>query len=330
MEDSSVPCLSVRFRHFGVTLCLGLLGMGLAGCKSWIRPGTDVPQSLNTWPPSAQGSAVLLPGADYHLAIVRTGPPFRQSDGTVFPGQEMLCEEPSPDWAIAFGTAFAGAASGGPSGGPSGSVSGSASTTEAIAAAAGRTAGVVALRDGLYSACEAYANQVIGKDAYSLILSQYGNLLVTLAGGGGGSGGATTAPPASATPPGLAVAVSTGGAPGSAKPSGTPQSSNAWQGENPQVAILQQQAVQAMLVACISYYDQSIPHAANILLQNNCLAFFSKLSDALPNLLKPAEATRQTSSGPKQATIPTKRIQDGTKSPAANTVGAQDLRQVLR
>jgi hypothetical protein len=304
--------LSVRFRHFGVTLCLGLLGMGLAGCKSWIRPGTDVPQSLDTWPPSSQGSAVLLPGADYHLAIVRTGPQFRQSDGTVFPGQNILCEEPSPDWAIAFGTAFAGAASGGASGGPSGSVSGSANTTEAITAAAGRTAGVVALRDGLYSACEAYANQAIGKDAYSLILSQYGNLLVALAsGGGGGSGGAASAPPASATPPGLAVAVSTGGASGSAKPSGTPQSSNASQGENPQVAILQQQAVQAMLVACISYYDQSIPHAANILLQNNCLGFFSKVGDALPNLLKPVGTTSQTSSGSKQAPAATKHTAQG-------------------
>jgi hypothetical protein len=175
-----------------ISLFLAVLAAILPGCRSWIRPGTDVPQSLNTMPPFDRG--VLLPGADYHLAIFRMRPPLRQSDGTVLPGEDVLCEEPSPDWAIAFGTAFAGAASGGASGGPSDSVSGSASTTEAITAAAGRTAGVVALRDGLYSACQAYANQLIGKDAYSLILSQYGNLLVALTGGGGGGAGAATPP----------------------------------------------------------------------------------------------------------------------------------------
>ncbi len=49
---------------------------------------------------------------------------------------------------------------------------------------AGRTAGVVALRDGLYSACQAYANGIIGRRAYALILSQYGDLLVALAASG--------------------------------------------------------------------------------------------------------------------------------------------------
>src|SRR5215469_14229288 len=62
------------FRHIAVPLCLALFGVGQTGCRSWIRPGTDVPQSLDTMPPFYRGSAVLLPGADYHLAIVRTGP----------------------------------------------------------------------------------------------------------------------------------------------------------------------------------------------------------------------------------------------------------------
>jgi hypothetical protein len=47
---------------------------------------------------------------------------------------------------------------------------------------AGRTAGVLALRDGLYAACQSYVNGVLGHDAYALVLSQYGNLLVALAG----------------------------------------------------------------------------------------------------------------------------------------------------
>ncbi len=54
--------------------------------------------------------------------------------------------------------------------------------SEQITALEGRNAGVLALRDGLYTACQAYVNGVIGHDAYALILSQYGNLLVALAG----------------------------------------------------------------------------------------------------------------------------------------------------
>jgi hypothetical protein len=320
--------LSRRFRHVHIALWLALLGVGQAGCKSWIRPGVDNPIPLNTSSPFGQGSAVLLPGADYHLVTVRTGPIARQPDGQVIPGQDVLCSEPSPDWAIAFGTAMAGAASGGASGGPSGSISGSASTTEAITAMAGRTAGVVALRDGLYSACQAYANQLIGKDAYSLILSQYGNLLVALASGGGG-GAASTTSTSSAPPPGVAVAVSTGGAPGSANPSGTPPSSAPSKGGDSQVAQMQQQAVQAMLVSCISYNDSSIPHAKNQLLETYCNFFMSELGMVLPDLLKPAGATNQTPSGPKPAAARSRQTHSGPKSAAVSTVAVKDLQQVL-
>jgi hypothetical protein len=83
-----------------------------------------------------------------------------------------------------------------------------------------------------------------------------------------------------------------------------------------------------MLVACISYYDQSIPHAANILLQNNCLDFFRKVGDALPNLLKPAEATSQTSGGSRPGTA--RANQAPRSNPAAvNAVVVKDLQQVL-
>jgi hypothetical protein len=62
----------------------------------------------------------------------------------------------------------------------------SATTTETATQLAGRTAGVLALRDGLYAACQSYVNGVLGHDAYAMILSQYGNLLVALAGTGTG------------------------------------------------------------------------------------------------------------------------------------------------
>ncbi|MCJ2110266.1 hypothetical protein MKK64_03415 [Methylobacterium sp. E-025] len=94
-----------------------------------------------------------------------------------------VCTEPSPDAAIAFGRALAANASV-TIGGDSGSGAFNSSSTETSTSLEGRTAGVLALRDGLSEACRAYANGVIGQDAYALILSQYGNLLVALAGTG--------------------------------------------------------------------------------------------------------------------------------------------------
>jgi hypothetical protein len=68
--------------------------------------------------------------------------------------------------------------------GPTVGGSGSASLNETATELGGRTAGVLALRDGLFAACQAYVNGVIGHDAYAIILSNYGNLLVALAGSG--------------------------------------------------------------------------------------------------------------------------------------------------
>jgi hypothetical protein len=97
-------------------------------------------------------------------------------DGSLLP---VVCTEPSPDYAVAFGQKGGGTLKVTV---PQGSGEGGASveTTEAATELKGRTAGVLALRDGLYAACQAYANGVIGHDAYAMILSQYGTLLVAL------------------------------------------------------------------------------------------------------------------------------------------------------
>ncbi|MGU3539365.1 hypothetical protein [Methylobacterium sp. A54F] len=98
-------------------------------------------------------------------------------DGVLRP---VVCTEPSPDYAVEFGR------SGNvnlnvtvPEKG-SGSLAGAFAQTEKVTELQGRTAGVLALRDGLHAACQAYANGVIGHDAYAMILSQYGTLLVAL------------------------------------------------------------------------------------------------------------------------------------------------------
>jgi hypothetical protein len=98
------------------------------------------------------------------------------------PPLPTICTEPSPDVAVAFGKSLAASVT--EQGGTSGSGSLSVASTETATALAGRTAGVLALRDGLYAACQSYVNGVLGHDAYAVILSQYGNLLVALAGTG--------------------------------------------------------------------------------------------------------------------------------------------------
>lgn len=93
----------------------------------------------------------------------------------------VVCTEPSPDYAVAFNfTRKAKLDLPSPAG--TRTVDGELSSTETIDEGEGRAAAVLALRDGLYNACQSYANGVIGHDAYAMILSQYGALLVALVG----------------------------------------------------------------------------------------------------------------------------------------------------
>ena len=88
---------------------------------------------------------------------------------------EVVCTEPPPDVAQAVATALSGS---GNSGNVGGSLSGA--SAEAIAELAGRSTALLGLRDGLFRACEAYANGAIGQDAYALVISRYGHLMTTL------------------------------------------------------------------------------------------------------------------------------------------------------
>src|SRR5665213_871414 len=155
--------------------------------------------------------AILIPGGNYSLVTLRSRPAPNSNAS-----QQIVCHAPSPDWASAITTAQSFKSSVGLPSGTSISAEAANSLAETITAMVGRTSGVVALRDGLYKACQASANGVIGKDAYALILSQYGNLLVALVGAStGGSSSSSdksgsSSSSSSGTPSGVAVAVSTG------------------------------------------------------------------------------------------------------------------------
>jgi hypothetical protein len=75
-------------------------------------------------------------------------------------------------------------------------------------ALAGRSTALLGLRDGLYRACEAYANGALGADAYALILSRYGQLMTTLFLGQDVTGAAGTEARATASSPPVTVTVS--------------------------------------------------------------------------------------------------------------------------
>ena len=121
------------------------------------------------------------------------------------PPLSTMCTEPSPDVAVAFGRSLSAQASITAQGGTSGSGQFAAASTEAATELAGRTAGVLALRDGLYAACQAYANGALGQNAYAMVLSQYGNLLVALASPGSSGNSAALYTPEQSTMAALLV-----------------------------------------------------------------------------------------------------------------------------
>jgi hypothetical protein len=144
-----------------------VLSAALGGCAFFADP--------NAWPQKFHyaDSHNIASGPDIRFVNDRERP---------IPGAGTLptmCTEPSPDVAIAFGRSLSAQASIAVQGGTD-SGQFNATQTETATELAGRTAGVLALRDGLYAACQAYTNGTLGQNAYSMVLSQYGNLLVAL------------------------------------------------------------------------------------------------------------------------------------------------------
>jgi hypothetical protein len=148
----------------------------------------------------------------------------------------VMCTEPSPDVAKALSTAAQLSASGG-NAGTTGNFAGGGASAEAVEALAGRSTALLGLRDGMYRACEAYANGAIGADAYALVLSRYGQLMTTLFLGQDITGAAgTVAGPSVQSPPVTVNVSATGGVTAgqpqnppnpAAQPSVTPAPSNA-------------------------------------------------------------------------------------------------------
>ena len=157
--------------RFGIALAM--VGSLLAGCAS--PNERPVRSSVGTTPALVMGP---------NLRVVTQRERMIDGRGSI----PTMCLEPSPDVVVAFGKKLDGALTVKAETGLDGSQTLKLDSTEAASAIAGRDKAVLALRDGLYAACQSYANGTLGHDAYALILSQYGNLLVALVGSGGKPG----------------------------------------------------------------------------------------------------------------------------------------------
>jgi hypothetical protein len=144
----------------------------LTGCATFEDDVQRGYQQTNGWAtPTPAKMSTTYTTADVRIIYQRQHP--------LDPSRQVVCTEPSPDVAKALSTAFSTNAAGG-NATTNASLAFSGGSAEAVQALAGRSTALLGLRDGLFQACQAYANGAIGDDAYALILSRYGQLMTTL------------------------------------------------------------------------------------------------------------------------------------------------------
>lgn len=132
------------------------------------------------------GDVTIMRG-DSESRVVYTVPAPGDSGGEQ--RRQIICTEPSPDVAKAVGQAFqldTGLNATVPTGGGTGTVDArlalalSRSHAEAMMQMTERLATIQLLRDGLYRACEAYSNGAINPTTYAVMISRYGDTMITM------------------------------------------------------------------------------------------------------------------------------------------------------
>jgi hypothetical protein len=156
----------MRVGQFIARLCGAACVLALAACNN-----TDT-ISRNVTIGGPGSTAALLTTAD--LRLITDRPAVNRPD------QRVVCAEPPPDVAKALSTSADAALKVTTQTSLGGQASGSYASAEQLAALAGRVPALLALRDGLFHACEAYGNGIIGDASYALLLSRYGEILVTV------------------------------------------------------------------------------------------------------------------------------------------------------
>ena len=159
-------------KRIAVVPSLCLLAILLAGCSVFNTEVTRQYAESPAWKAKSQETPTLYTTADIRIVTKRTHPVL---------GNDVLCTEPSPDVSKAL-TAVTKVNAGIDQGTVNGSVGVGVGvgTSEELIQLAGRTTALLAFRDGVFRACEAYANGSLGADLYTLVAGNYTQLLTTL------------------------------------------------------------------------------------------------------------------------------------------------------
>jgi hypothetical protein len=152
-------------------LLIGMITVTLTGCGTKFAEVKQVGET-----------GVVVTGADVRMGYTHSA---HYDDKTRrVKAQRIFCAEPSPDVAKAVQNAF-GLGTGARGTHPSGvggelNVDLSSSQAQALAQLGERMATIQLLRDGLYRACEAYANGAFSEVTYAVLLSRYDDSMITL------------------------------------------------------------------------------------------------------------------------------------------------------
>jgi hypothetical protein len=159
--------------------------LGLGACSTW-NAGTHI------YSGQVGDSQYVATTADLRFVLSRQKQPT-PAGTTPIPGTistaSVLCAEPSPDVAKALSDALSANANASAQGlkalggtGASVTVAQSLAATQnaSLITLGSRLATTQLMRDGVYRLCEAYANGAISSYEYGMVLSRYGDTMVTL------------------------------------------------------------------------------------------------------------------------------------------------------
>ena len=155
-------------QHSTLSACVaGLLTIALASCDATHMKSREL-----------SDTEVIGNTADLRM-IFRDPVNYDRTDGHIVPTR-ILCAEPSPDVAKVMEAALSGNIGASIPGQGAGSAAASIATAEALAQLGERLATIQLLRDGLYRACEAYANGALTETGYIVMLSRFDDSMVTM------------------------------------------------------------------------------------------------------------------------------------------------------
>ncbi len=155
-------------QHSALSTCVaGLLTIALASCDATHMKTTQLSET-----------EVVGNTADLRM-IFRDTASYDRAEGHIIPTR-ILCAEPSPDVAKVMEAALSSNIGLSIPGQGAGSAAASIATAEALAQLGERLATIQLLRDGLYRACEAYANGALTETGYIVMLSRFDDSMVTM------------------------------------------------------------------------------------------------------------------------------------------------------